>query len=169
MTLVDRRTLLKTGLLAPAAAAAGTFGKRVAQAAPRVTRTLASGLDTPWGIAFLPSGEALATERDSGWISLVSRGGGVTRVRRLATRHVQESGLMGIALHPQPGYPFALEVRIAYELREAGLEPGDVVQVRAAGRGRVEVERRKDIIDEFAGKLSYPPGYLDRLRDEWDR
>jgi aldose 1-epimerase len=29
---------------------------------------------------------------------------------------------MGVTLHPQPGYPFALELRIVYELREAGLE-----------------------------------------------
>jgi glucose/arabinose dehydrogenase len=92
--------------------AAVTLGEGTAQAAPRVTRTLASGLDTPWGIAFLPSGDALVTERDSGWISLVSRGGGVTRVRRLATRHVQESGLMGIALHPR--FAEADEFRLVY-------------------------------------------------------
>jgi len=33
-----------------------------------------------------------------------------------------ERVVMGVALHPQPGYPFALEVRIAYELREGGLD-----------------------------------------------
>lgn len=54
-------------------------------------------------------------------------------------------------------------------LREAGLEAGDVLVVRSVGLGRIEVRRRRDVIDEFAGTLSYPPGYLDELRDEWDR
>ncbi len=54
-------------------------------------------------------------------------------------------------------------------LRDAGLAAGDVLDIQAAGKGRVEVRRRRDVIEEFAGALSYPPGYLDDLRDEWDR
>ena len=54
---------------------------------------------------------------------------------------------------------------------EAGLREGDVVQVKAEGRGRVVIARVDDLIDEFAGALS-TGGELGRtvrgLRREWD-
>lgn len=54
-------------------------------------------------------------------------------------------------------------------LREAGLAAGDALDIQAAGKGRVEIRGRRDVIEEFSGALNYPPGYLDQLRDEWDR
>jgi bifunctional DNA-binding transcriptional regulator/antitoxin component of YhaV-PrlF toxin-antitoxin module len=57
-------------------------------------------------------------------------------------------------------------------LRQAGLQPGDQLRLRAAGRGRVEIERWSDLVEEFAGSLpdgAYHSGYLDELRNSWDR
>lgn len=55
-------------------------------------------------------------------------------------------------------------------LREAGLEPGDDVRVRAVGQGRLELVRVDDLLAEFAGVFDetvYPEGYLAELRREW--
>jgi len=106
MTGIDRRTLLKACLATSGGMALGlgltTAGP--AQAAPRVDRTLAKGLGVPWGIAFLPNGNALVGERDSGDVNVVRRTGGRQRVGNLDVfsqkSSAGESGLLGLALHP---------------------------------------------------------------------
>jgi bifunctional DNA-binding transcriptional regulator/antitoxin component of YhaV-PrlF toxin-antitoxin module len=54
---------------------------------------------------------------------------------------------------------------------EAGLREGDVVQIKAQGRGRVLIARVDDLVDQYAGCLS-TGGELGRavrgLRQEWD-
>jgi glucose/arabinose dehydrogenase len=59
-----------------------------------------TGLRTPWGLAFLPDGSALVSERDTGRI-LSIRDGRATEVARIAdAQHVGEGGLLGIAVSP---------------------------------------------------------------------
>lgn len=65
-----------------------------------VTAVVAENLDTPWGIAFLPSGDMLVTERP-GSVKLIS-GSNITTVATIPNvREISEGGLLGIALHPQ--------------------------------------------------------------------
>lgn len=55
-------------------------------------------------------------------------------------------------------------------LREAGPAAADEVVIRAAGEGRIELERADDLVRRFAGSLpagTDPPGHLDELRGEW--
>ena len=73
-------------------------------AAPRVDRLLAKDLGVPWGIAFLPGGDALVGERDRGDVHLVRRTGGRRRIGHLDVfsqkSNKGESGLLGLVLHP---------------------------------------------------------------------
>ncbi|WP_241385130.1 PQQ-dependent sugar dehydrogenase [Rhodococcus sp. CH91] len=80
--------------------AAPTSITSAAVGAPQVTGTVASGLDTPWGIAFLPDGSALVTERNTGRILEIADGA-VREVGRVDDTLAQgESGLLGIAVSP---------------------------------------------------------------------
>ncbi len=73
-----------------------------AQAGPvRVqTSVVATGLEAPWGLAFLPTGEAFVTERDSARLLSVDAAGNVEELQTLPAGGRGEGGLLGIALSP---------------------------------------------------------------------
>jgi glucose/arabinose dehydrogenase len=62
--------------------------------------TVATGLTTPWGLAFLPDGSALVSQRDNGRIMQVRPGGGTPRevYRVPGVVHQGEGGLLGLAV-----------------------------------------------------------------------
>lgn len=74
-------------------------------AAGEALEVVATGLEVPWELAFLPGGDLLVTERPGRLVRLTPDGQG--RLRVAATHPVEhvlhrgEAGLMGLALHPR--------------------------------------------------------------------
>src|SRR5215204_7718982 len=71
---------------------------------------LATDLEVPWSFAFLPGGDALVTERDSGRLLRVSPSGDVREVQTLPESGSGEGGLLGVAVSPdyrEDGYIYA--------------------------------------------------------------
>ncbi len=67
-----------------------------------VVRTVAEGLDSPWGVAVLPEGGLLVASRDEGTITLVDEDSGKkTELGEVpGVSAAGEGGLLGIALSP---------------------------------------------------------------------
>ncbi|MGW3018233.1 PQQ-dependent sugar dehydrogenase [Streptomyces longwoodensis] len=97
----------------PGRTSAGTAPARSASPSPaepappakgtvKVVRTVAEGLDTPWGLAPVPDGDLLVSSRDEGTITRIDADSG----RRTELGEVAgvepngEGGLLGIALSP---------------------------------------------------------------------
>jgi glucose/arabinose dehydrogenase len=80
-------------------------GKAPAKVEITAQEDVATGLDAPWGIAFLPSGDAVVTLRDEKRLVLVSPDGDVRRVTGRGADQLDslvepegEAGLMGVAV-----------------------------------------------------------------------
>jgi glucose/arabinose dehydrogenase len=88
------------------AAAPSTSASGSPSAAPTGTpdlsspQTLATGIDVPWGMAFLPDGSALVGQRDRAVILQVTPGGGEPReaYRMPGVEAAGEGGLLGLAV-----------------------------------------------------------------------
>lgn len=117
----------------PAPRAAGRELAR-SDGAARVT-TVATGLDVPWELAFLPDGRALITER-GGAIRLLGADGRLSDepVGQIATQQIGEGGLLGLAVDPD----FERN-RYLYAYRTTA-DGNEVVRLRyATGRVREDV------------------------------
>ncbi len=66
---------------------------------PRV-ETIATGLEVPWDIAFLPDGRALVTERPGRVRIVPAQGGRGSVAARVPTSAQGEGGLLGVAVDP---------------------------------------------------------------------
>jgi glucose/arabinose dehydrogenase len=104
--------------------------------------TVASGLAHPWGIAFLPNGDALVTERP-GRIRIIRNGAlqdapieGGPEVRASG-----QGGLLDIALHPQ--FAENQYVYITYS------KPGEAGAATALARARFDGQRLTGLEDLF--------------------
>lgn len=90
--------------------------------APTVVGEVATGLQVPWSVAFLPDGSALVSERNTALIKLLDGSGGVTEVGRVPdVVPAGEGGLLGLAISPD----FETD-QLVYAYRSA---PGGVNQI----------------------------------------
>ena len=76
MTGINRRTFFKTGALAVGATTVPLAGAAPAMAVPRAPTVLATGLQVPWSLAFLPDGNALTGERATRNVFRIAKAGG---------------------------------------------------------------------------------------------
>ena len=120
-----------TALLLPLLASQVSAQVRDSEAHSFRVATVAEGLQHPWGIAFLPNGEMLVTERP-GRLRLVRSGGG-TPATVTGTPEVWangQGGLLDVEIHPE----FARN-RLVYLTYS---KPGPGGATTALGRGRLE-------------------------------
>jgi glucose/arabinose dehydrogenase len=124
--------------------------------------TVASGLQVPWGIAFLPDGGTLVTER-GGRVRVIA--GGQLQPQAALTVSVvsapgTESGLLGIARHP--GFPNPADVYLYYTYSKGGHATNRISRFQYAA-GRLSDERV--VLDNipggncchFGGRIGFGP------------
>src|SRR5688500_11571854 len=89
--------VLLTALTVPAAAAE-PVGVLAVPPTPQAAGTVATGLAAPWGLAFLPDGSALVSERNTGQVKRIANGTTTTVGTVPGVVAGGEGGLHGLAV-----------------------------------------------------------------------
>ncbi len=122
---------------------------------------LADGLDAPWGLALLPDGRMLVTERSGGLYLLDAQGERIATIRNVPEVFVKlQGGLLDIALHPQFDTNSTLYLSLAHGHQKHNTTR--VVQAVLAGDA---LENVKVIFDNtpkgtsvhYGGRLAFLP------------
>jgi glucose/arabinose dehydrogenase len=126
-------------------------GALTAQAAAR-PRTIATGLNTPWSIVFLPSGDALVSERGGVIKRVAAKTRRVTTVMRVPGVVEQgESGLLGLAVSPT----YAKD-RLVYAYLTTARD-NRIVRFRLRGKPRVVVSGLRKAPIHDGGRIAFGP------------
>lgn len=141
-------------LLITLAVAAGAQVARAEQVA-----VMASGLDHPWSVAFLPGGDVLVTER-AGRLLRLTPGNKPRAVSGVPAVRLQgQGGLFDVVLHPK----FA-ENGLVYLSYAAGTKDGNFTRIMRArldgeklvdGRVIFQVSPAKDTPVHFGGRMAF--------------
>ena len=100
--------------------------------------TVSADLRHPWGVAFLPGGELLVTERPGRLLLVEGEGSPARRISGLPEiREHGQGGLLGIALHPD--FEVNRWVYLSHAGEERGMYGTEVI------RGRLEGTRLQDV------------------------
>ncbi len=131
--------------------------RKVGPSAPKVKfsggfqfKTLASGLDTPWDMSWGPDAGIWVTERN-GTISRINPvNGQVTRAGKIRVIEISESGLMGIAFHPDfSAQPY---VYVVHSYASSGSIQNRLVRLRFNG---VSLGQPKVLLDQIPGASNH--------------
>ena len=125
------------------------------------TETVITGLEVPWGIAFLPNGDLLVTERP-GRLRLVKNyaSGAFLVAEPVATVNIastSEGGLLGIALHPDFESNRLFYMYMTVE--EGGSETNQIEQWKLSKDG-TSASRQKVLYGNIASARNHNGGRL---------
>jgi aldose sugar dehydrogenase len=154
---------LIAALAAPAAALAQSESFQT-QKGPVVMETVAKGLENPWGLAFLPDGRMLVTER-AGRMRVIGQDGAIspplTGVPAVAARN--QGGLLDVAV--DPAFATNRQVYITYA------EPRDGGNGTSVARMRLNPEATgfTDVTVIFRQQPTYSGGHHFGSRIVFDR
>lgn len=130
--------------------------------APYRLETWATGLETPWSLAFLPDGSALVTER-SGTLRRIAADGtvGAPIAGVPAVYHAGQGGLFDVVLHPE--FPRNGLVYLSYAEGPPASNATAVARARLEGDALRDVQviyrvtPRKDTPVHYGGRMAFLP------------